>query len=288
MTDQDRWLDTESAAFGQALIDAGRAERPSDRALGRTLAAISAGATVATVAGKTGAAVLSASGTGAALTASSGPLTVAKSTAGALLGKWLVGGLVGGAVASATAIGVVEFSSDAPRVDTRSIAAVVEPVERPAPEAPSPPAEEHDADPSAAADPSVEPPQPSAEAAEPVRPKGPAKSRPLGAERSALDIAEEGPRAEPSAQSPLEEELALIDEARALIDSGNSQSALAKLREYSARFRKGGLGPEALFLELRAHERLGNTEVAHAAAEKILDRYPHGPHAARAREVLGR
>jgi hypothetical protein len=271
MTEEDRWLDAESEALGRHLIAAGRAEQPARAALGRTLVAIGAGAAVTSLASKTGAA-MGASIAGAAMGGSAGttlPTAASGTVAGVVLGKWLAGA----AVVGVAAFGTVELVDDPAPVVTPSSAPAIassEPVEGPAR------VQHSEAPPAETLLPHVE-----------LRP-APRAVRPRQTQAEPLVISASGPSAVPPVRSPLEEELALIDDARALLEGGKPGAAIDKLSEHDQRFARGSLRPEALFLRMEAHSRLGDHGAAKRAAERIVARAPNGPHAARAREVLER
>jgi hypothetical protein len=91
----------------------------------------------------------------------------------------------------------------------------------------------------------------------------------------------------PSVDERLAAELALLSNVRAAIDRRDAGTALLLLAEHDHRYRSGAqLLPEARYLRLEALELAGRRDDARAAARKILERDPRGPHAARAREVL--
>ncbi len=94
---------------------------------------------------------------------------------------------------------------------------------------------------------------------------------------------------EPVEVSPSEllEEVKLIDRARASVKAGNAGAALGALQEHARRFPRGRLLPEAMFLRMRAQLAAGRQAQARRTAANILKWYPHGPHAGKAREVLG-
>jgi hypothetical protein len=384
-SDPGTWLDPGSQGLGRALLSAGREERPSASALGRTLVAVGVAASALTVAGETaalgsltgagtasgvgGGAVGSsavaggvvgggavAGGTAAIATGTVATGTVLKSVTAALVVKWLAGGVVVGAAA----FGVAEV------VNTPELPSpVAVPAERhgneqgdqlsaasAAAQGENAPAQ-HNAVSGKAAEPAaeVQPPPAAAEPAsaplnageaareplaEPVAgaEQGTSKSEALkaepavnlrassaqgspvagssaqgspvagsrGANKDAADwlsgnvplpersvAAEAKPTAEAEAQVPseLRAELRRVDQARALLDAGRAAAALAELRTYRQEFPAGRLSPEALFLEMQAQHQLGRSAEARAAARRIVERYPAGPHAGRAREILG-
>lgn len=91
----------------------------------------------------------------------------------------------------------------------------------------------------------------------------------------------------PSVDERLAAELALLSNVRAAIDRRDAETALLLLAEHDHRYRAAAqLLPEARYLRLEALELAGRRDDARAAARRILDLDPRGPHAARAREVL--
>src|SRR5690606_31049317 len=119
---------------------------------------------------------------------------------------------------------------------------------------------------------------PAAEAIQ-VRPVQPAPEAPV-AEVSELQLVEEAPeptgrafrpRARDTASAAsLNEELALLDQARAAIRQGRPNDALARLDEHSSRFPKGALSLEAQVLRVQGLAAAGRTEEASRRAKRIL------------------
>jgi hypothetical protein len=97
------------------------------------------------------------------------------------------------------------------------------------------------------------------------------------------------PSAAPSPEfdSAIEVEVRLIDEARRDVAQGRARDALDALGRYAREAPSRRLAPEAAYLELEANVLLGDHDAAARSARSLLDRYPTGPHAARARKVLG-
>jgi hypothetical protein len=90
----------------------------------------------------------------------------------------------------------------------------------------------------------------------------------------------------PSAKDRLAEEVRFIEQARAQLAQGNTSETLRVLDEYSARFPRAALGPEALYLRMEALWRSGNREAALAVARRIVESSTNGPAARRAQELL--
>jgi hypothetical protein len=81
-------------------------------------------------------------------------------------------------------------------------------------------------------------------------------------------------------------EVQSIDAARERLKSGDAAGALQLLAQHRARFGSGALGPEALFLQMEAERTSGHSAAAKRTARQILERFPNGPSAAVARQVL--
>lgn len=87
----------------------------------------------------------------------------------------------------------------------------------------------------------------------------------------------------PKRESTLDEELALLDEARGRLAS-DPTSALDRLAAHRARFAAGVLATERDLMELDALRRAGRVQDARDRARAWLAREPKGIHAARLRE----
>ena len=96
-----------------------------------------------------------------------------------------------------------------------------------------------------------------------------------------------GVPAEVDPDAQLAAETALLDRARQALASGNASSAVRTLNDYDARFAHPNLLPEALYLRLEALTLQGDAAGTQAVARRLLSTFPGGPHAARARAVLG-
>jgi len=83
-------------------------------------------------------------------------------------------------------------------------------------------------------------------------------------------------------------EIALIDEARRALRAGDPASALETLNRHRSEVERPRLEPEAQYLRMEAFAAAGNGAAAQRAASALLERYPKGPHAARARAILER
>jgi hypothetical protein len=240
-----------SSSLGLTLLSAGRDEWPSDEALARTLTAVGAGAAVLAA---TGAAVAGA-GVSAGTAAKGSAVLV---SFGSVM-KWLGVGALSGVVVAGVAHGVT------PEPSPRAV------VERHVPVAAQPAARA--AEPAGAREPKAELAPPSAdEAPKPVV----SRAAPRESDDPALSNA------------PLAAEVALVDRARAALASGSPARALENLRDYEMAFREPRLSPEVLYLRMEAHLAAGNEAPARDVAAESVRRFPRGPHAARARQVLER
>ncbi len=87
--------------------------------------------------------------------------------------------------------------------------------------------------------------------------------------------------------SRLGREVARIEQARAALSRGDARSALAELDRYEREVHNGRLGSEAMYLRMEAWSRQGDHAQATNAARRLLSAYPDGPHAARAKALVG-
>jgi hypothetical protein len=78
-----------------------------------------------------------------------------------------------------------------------------------------------------------------------------------------------------------------LDDARSALASGNSARVIAILDAYEKRPGPHRMSQEAQYLRMEALSRAGFTAAAQIAARGLLSSSPNGPHAARAREILG-
>lgn len=90
-----------------------------------------------------------------------------------------------------------------------------------------------------------------------------------------------------STQSALARELALIDEARRALSSGRPMDAVQTLDRYEQEWPSGHLRRDAAYLRMESHAASGNRVAAVRAAAALLELYPRGAYAERARAVLG-
>lgn len=92
--------------------------------------------------------------------------------------------------------------------------------------------------------------------------------------------------AEPSHPLGLRDELAMIDEARTSLGSGNGAAALATLDRYDARFPSGLLREEAEAVRVEALFAAGRGEEGKRLGAEFLRVHPSSPHAQRVRSLL--
>jgi len=93
----------------------------------------------------------------------------------------------------------------------------------------------------------------------------------------------------PSATDPslsLQEELGLLQQARAALVAHASESAFAALSRYEARFPAGRMHVEALALRTEAYFVAGQAEAFEQQARAFLANYPQNPAALRVRRLL--
>jgi TolA-binding protein len=89
------------------------------------------------------------------------------------------------------------------------------------------------------------------------------------------------------AKHELREEIALIDAARAAVQSRSSVQALALLRRYETSYPRGAFSPEATVLRIEALAQSGQRAQAAALAQRFLSQYPDTPLAARVTRAVG-
>lgn len=267
-------FDESGSELLKSLLSAARDEQPGAQALQRTLIAVGVGSAVGVSASAASAssAVLgnAASAQGVAGAAS---LTAAKGVASATLlvvAKWLAAGAVAGLLATSAIYAVSEPILPSPSSTQKGIADA-----RSAAKAQAPLAARQ----TAAAEPEPHG-EPEAVNAPTLTSAAPPAS--IVAPTPQLAVP-----AEVDPSGPLAAELALLDNARQALAAGNAASALRSLNDYDVRFTRPNLAPEALYLRLEALTLQGDKSGTEAVARRLLRSYPAGPHAARARSVLG-
>ncbi|MBN2194101.1 MAG: hypothetical protein JW751_14895 [Polyangiaceae bacterium] len=78
----------------------------------------------------------------------------------------------------------------------------------------------------------------------------------------------------------------LVLRARAALDGGAAQQALAILAGYESSFDELRFVPEVLSLRMQSHQRLGEVATADQLARRIIAAYPRSSQAGRARQLL--
>lgn len=90
----------------------------------------------------------------------------------------------------------------------------------------------------------------------------------------------------PKTSPSLTEEIALLDQARARLSSGNARGALATLNDHAQRFPGGRLALEAEVLRIDALARAGQRQAARSRARAFLNRHSTSALAARVQRFL--
>jgi hypothetical protein len=85
----------------------------------------------------------------------------------------------------------------------------------------------------------------------------------------------------------LSEEVRWLESARAALRAGDPGRALGIIGSNRHRLVSGALAPETLFVQMQAHGALGQADPERATARELIERFPRGPAADRARAVLG-
>ncbi len=258
MTEPRRLLsDPEASSFERDLLESWSSEAPSLDARTRALslaAGVVAGAVAATTTATAGASSTAAGVAAPKVVAAAGFSGAAK--LGILAAMVLVSAVV--------SVAVVRSSPDATPVPTPATI----PDRVPA-VAPSPP-------------PTTEPPAvspadlPSAPTAAVVTPTAPPPS--TRAQGSAV--------AHTDAPSSVTEEIASFDRARAALEAGEVDRALALLDTYERRFPAGTFVQEAEVLRVKALSAKGDRAGARRTGERFLAAHPSSPHASRIRAIV--
>ena len=176
----------------------------------------------------------------------------------ALLSKSLLVGLVGGAIGLSVVLRSGETPSASPYRSAPLLAAPSAPPEAAA--APVPTVASTEAAPALVLPEAVERAAP-----------GPRATAPAQLERAKRPRTGFG-SVPPDPESPLLEEVRLLDDARDALGTGHSRQALAALARYTERFPTGTLSLDAAVLEVRALGRAGKHTQAHRLALRTLSR----------------
>jgi hypothetical protein len=249
MKDPQRLTSGPATELGALLLGAGIEERPSDESLCRTLSVLGLAAAVTV---PTAISTVVGTTAGAATTAAAAK-SGAGVTMGVLFAKWLAVGAVGGGVLLGSTMAIVPPQQHA-RVELPRPITVIH-VQKPMRTVPMLQRAEVVAAPSATPVPMVLEP--------------PAK----------LVLA-------PAPEDPLGPEIALVDEARSLLATGQLAGVHFRLSRYEIDFPHVQLLPEVLYLRMEASWRASNGSGAARVAEQIIRQYPRSPQASRARELL--
>jgi TolA-binding protein len=123
-----------------------------------------------------------------------------------------------------------------------------------------------------------------AEAAPAVSPLPPVEAAP-----APVTPAVRGARPDASAaDADLGEQIRLIEAARAGVSSHDAKGATAALDQYAAKFPRGSFGQEAMVLRIRAIDQAGDSARASALAKSFVARFPNSPHVARLKPIAER
>ena len=91
-----------------------------------------------------------------------------------------------------------------------------------------------------------------------------------------------------SATADLSEQIRLIEAARAGVAAHDPRAASSALDSYAAKFPRGSFGQEALVLRIRAIDQAGDSARATALAKSFVARFPNSPHVARLKPIAER
>jgi len=268
--DPARLWDEEQSEMMRSLLSAAREEQPEHAAIRRTLTVVGVGTALASVAASSSAASVAA-GAGPQGVAVAASVSSAKGALGSTLlvvVKWLGAGAVMGLVATSAVAVVTQPNAPAPQAPRAKIASAK-------PSTPEKTASESRATPAIAPE-VIELPA----AAKSPAPSSAAPSVATAPPALAVPSA-------PDSDAQLAAELSLLDRARQALAAGNASSAVRSLNDFDSRFAHPNLLPEALYLRLEALTQQGDRPGTEAVARRLLRASPEGPHAARARAVLG-
>jgi hypothetical protein len=91
-----------------------------------------------------------------------------------------------------------------------------------------------------------------------------------------------------AASDDLGEQIRLIEAARAGVAAHDAKAATSALDAYAAKFPRGSFGQEATVLRIRALDQAGDTARATAMAKAFVARFPSSPHVARLKPIAER
>jgi TolA-binding protein len=269
--------------FERDLIRSAHGDRPSSRALERTLLGL--GVQLSTLPSATAASASSA--------------TVSGKISGAVLAKWLVTGVAIGVagITGAQAVGHA-LSAHGKPASLATQRVFVRPNARAAVAA-DPPAAERENRLSLAPTPSALPPgappqtalnrAPEVSAAlAPRTPSSGAPERSPGAATLLPAVGSFALEAEHAESPRLADEMRLLDAARRVLASGDARRALSTLDNYERAFPSGALRPEASVLKVRALLAAGDRAGAEALGQRVILHAPRSEHADAVRAELAR
>jgi len=263
-----RMLEGGGSSEARDLLESARVDAPSKSAFARTAASIGVVGAGMVLSG----AVHGATASGATAVASTAKAGV---TSTLVIAKWfLIGAVTGSAFSTAAYVAMPPRNTAPAAVQApTTITNISPPVPAPRPKAP--PLPEPLTDPP----PAVQRP-PEARAMESAPSQEP-RSVILPALPSTSTIAP------PSADqgSLLRDEVAMIDAARAALESRESSTALSILNRYDTRVRTHVLDREARLLRIDALVQSGDRASAARLAQDYLNDLPNDPHAARLRAI---
>jgi hypothetical protein len=269
MTDPARLLDTTADDFERRLLGSAQADRGSDAARIRALAALGtlgAGLLTSTSAAASGSAIATAP---AGLATTAAPKVTL-----AVLVKWIGTGVVVGAVSAGGVHALVD--SPAPSATPAQTTTQAEPrqsgsavnVSTSRAEAPVLPVAAPSTTPSAR------------EKSKPLE-----QAAPLGVALEPLSSSNAAFPSEAS-DSHLGEELQALEQVRQALRSGNAAAGIAALARYEARFPRGALAREATLLAVEAKLAAGDVAGARAVAARVLSTDQVSPHARKIQALL--
>jgi hypothetical protein len=269
MSDPRRILDGPSTTpFERDLLESWASEQPSTAARARALAI--AGAAAGTLAVATAATAAAASTTGAAA-GTAAPAAAGAGVGVAVIAKWgglfalVVGSAVGGVLVLNSARGARTGDAPPAAVPTSFLGTATTTTMTAQPSlviAPTPP-------------PSVVPTVVSPADLPAAAPAAlPASTAATAATAAATDT------------TSFAEEIASFDRARAALDAGDADRAIALVETYEKRFPAGTFVQEAEVLRVQALTRKGDSAGARRVGQRFLAAHPTSPHAARIRAIL--
>lgn len=252
MTDLKRLIDEVDSDFARSVLSSGRSLAPNPNRKQQVLTALGVGAVIATT----------------------------HKVSWAAISTWQKVALIGG-VACVGAGGALTYSS-------LTEPSRVSPAGR---DVPAVHATDYEDQGSAVLDPAIEPEPPVAPAAAQA-----AAAQAAAAQAAVEPVASTPPvyeRAVPAAQktaegSTVKAELALLEQARSSLNSGNPTVALQTLRRYAERYPRGSMRLEAEVLRVEALAAAGRPREASRLAERLLSRNPKSVVAARLRRFTSK